>query len=326
MELIIMSLTTIITNRKRYIIDQLGSDYIDAGSYEIRYKCPFCKELGKHYDDYKLYVNYKSGFYYCQRCQAKGRITLDLLLDVESNATSAKEAMRKLLEVLSVGVYTDDADDDSEYYLIPKNKPVPNTLAYEYITNRGITPEDIDFYSIRVASIHDPPNYQGRIIIPNRVISHRWTDQYVARDYIGSKVRYLNPRNNKSHQIVFNIHRIPKYIDKLIINEGVINSIIAGTNSVATFGKYVSTTQLSKILSVKPRSIYISLDTDARELALKLCDKIVSISDAKVYLVDLPDDLDASDLGKDKYLDIVNSSKEYNSRGIYVIENYLFKH
>lgn len=119
--------------------------------------------------------------------------------------------------------------------------------------------------------------------------------------------------------------------DRLIINEGPINSIIAGRDSIATYGKFVSDIQLSMILKKKPKSVYVSLDTDARDKAEKLCSRIVSLSDAKVYLVELPevwDDekqkmkgLDASDLGKDKYEYYLSIARLYESSSMFFLEN-----
>ena len=312
----------IISYKKNYIIDQLGNEYIDAGNNEIRYECPFCKESGRKYKDHKLYINYNTGLYFCQRCQSKGRIKFNEDVVTPSNSQDFNNEITKFIKTISS---SSDDYEDNDYYLIPKNPPNNGTLAYEYIKSRGLTDDDIKFYSIRVSSLNDPRVFKGRIIIPNKVISNRWTDQYVARDYRGSKIRYLNPKNNKTHQIVFNLHRIENNPDSIIINEGVINSIIAGYNSVATYGKYVSDTQLYSILSKKPDKIYVSLDYDAIDLAEKLCYRISLLSDSKVYLVRLEDGLDASDLGRNSYLEVVNNSIEYKSPSLYELNKLFYK-
>lgn len=316
--------------RKLYVISQMGDDYIDAGHCEMRYQCPFCKELGLRNNDYKLYVNYKKGAYWCFRCESTGYITFDELSTGESNS-DASTYIEKL--ILGYGKKPEDEKDDpSDYFMIPRNIPMPDTLAWNYLISRGITPDDMSYYSIRVPSvIHDEKKFFGRIIIPNRVISHIWTDLYVARTYIDDPIRYKNPSSSKAHDLVFNLHRIKDSPKRIIINEGAINSIIAGRDSVATFGKYVSDIQLSQILSKHPQSIYVSLDTDARKLAEQLCTRIKSLSDARVFLVELPTQwnpdkqeykgLDASDLGKEVYSEYVNHSREFESSAIYSIEN-----
>lgn len=328
-------------SNKDYIISRLGDDYIDAGNYELRYQCPFCMDMGLRYDDYKFYITYakkrksnnkwtKPGTYWCHRCESTGVIEFDELLTQGSNSDAANylEAFMKTL--------TDNneyKEEESDYYMIPKKIPMPGTLAWDYLISRGISPADMSFYNIRVPSLNDESKFYGRIIIPNRIISNIWTDLYVARTYIDDPVRYKNPSSSKAHDIVFNLHRIPDNPERIILNEGAINSIIAGTDSVATYGKHVSDIQLRSILAKHPQKIYVSLDIDAENIAEQLCSRIKAISDTKVYLVELPSiwiekdrkekGLDASDLGKDRYLEYVNSAKEYTSSNIFLIEKFI---
>lgn len=328
-------------NNKDFIISRMGDDYIDAGSYELRYECPFCMDMGLRYDDYKLYITYankkkpngkwvKAGTYWCHRCESVGRIEFDELLTQGSNS-DASNYLESYIKMLNGD--DSNAEEESDYYLIPNKIPMPGTLAWDYLISRGISPADMSFYNIRVPSMfHDDSKFYGRIIIPNRIISNIWTDLYVARTYIDDPIRYKNPSSSKAHDIVFNLHRIPENPSRIIINEGAINSIIAGNDSIATYGKHVSDIQLNSILAKHPESIYVSLDTDAENVAEELCKRIKSLSDAKLYLVGLPSvwnetekkykGLDASDLGRERYLEYVNSAKEFTSSNIFLIEKY----
>ena len=71
------------------------------------------------------------------------------------------------------------------------------------------------------------------------------------------------------------------------------------------------------------------MDVDAREIAEDLCNRLVSYGDAEVYLVELPTDdkhpkgLDASDLGRQHYLEIVNSARRYTKKSIFLIEKFI---
>lgn len=317
-------------NRRNYIISVMGDDFIPADKGELRYQCPFCKEQGHRYDDYKLYVNSYTGLFWCHRCESKGRIHFDSLLVSGSNT----DVYGMLENMISSTSSNDESreDEESDYFMIPQGVPTPGTLAWDYLINRGITPVDMSFYSIRIPGIHDPKEMFNRIIIPNRVISNIWTDMYVARTYIDDKIRYRNPPASKAHDLVFNLHRIPQNPDRIILNEGAINSIIAGNDSVAAFGKHVSDIQLMSILSKNPKKIYVSLDTDARELAEELCDKIICYGNCEVYLVELPEarlpdgttkGLDASDLGRSNYLELVNSARRYTRKSIFMIEKFI---
>lgn len=316
-------------NRRNFIISMLGEDYIPADKGEIRYQCPFCKDQGHRYDDYKLYVNTWSGLFWCHRCESKGKIEFDSLLASGSNTD-----VYGMLEqwMTSINTNNEAEEEESDYFLIPQGVPIPGTLAWDYLIDRGITPVDMSFYSIRIPGLNDPREMFNRIVIPNRVISNIWTDMYVARTYVDDKIRYRNPSSSKAHDLVFNLHRIPQNPDRIILNEGAINSIIAGTDSVATFGKHVSDPQLMSILAKRPKKVYVSLDTDARELAEELCDKLISYGDCEVYLVELPEitkedgtkkGLDASDLGRSNYLELVNSARRYTRKSIFMIEKFI---
>ena len=305
-------------NNKRYIISQLGDDYHDAGGYEMRYRCPFCEDLGLRNDDYKLYINYsdkKAGIYWCHRCEATGRIHLDPLV-AKGSSTEVYNYLQNYLNDLQ-----GPTEEESDYFLIPSTPPDIGSMAFNYLISRGIGIQDMIKYNIRVSHSNDDPRFYGRIIIPNRVISNKWTDLYVARTYLGDPVRYKNPSSSKSHSLVFNLHNIPDNPDDIIINEGVINSIIAGEDSVATYGKHVSDLQIREILRKKPKSIYVSLDYDARDVAEKLCRRLYNLTEAQIYIIDLPDGKDASDLGKQDYRELMKSSIVYRKPSIYSIEN-----
>lgn len=303
-------------NLERYIVSRLGDDFIRASSTELRYKCPYCPDLGKRNNDYKFYINTTSALYNCFRCGAHGRLVLDKLL-LKGNVTDVYKDLTSLLSPDSKELF------DPDYYMLPIKRPYPGTLVWNYLNNRGIGVELIKKYDIRYYGESEITSHlRGRFVIPNRVISENWTDTYVARTYIDEIPRYKNPPRNKTHGIVFNLHNIPDNPEYIIINEGPLNSIVAGDLSVATYGKFVSNDQLSSILSKHPKNIYVSLDEDAKKYALDLCDKIVSYSDSNVYLVDLSDGKDAVDLGREEYLYRVKNSISYSSRMLYELSQY----
>ena len=183
--------------------------------------------------------------------------------------------------------------------------------------SRGFTDDDMYKYSMRLPGLTG--GFAGRVVIPNQVISHNWTDMYVARTYMNHPNRYKNPPNSRKSKILFNYHNIPDNPDVLILNEGPLNSIIAGDNSVASFGKALSHDQLDLIIKKNPKKLYVSYDTDAIHYALNTCEAVKAGSDIKVYFVELPDGKDAVDLGRSKYLDIVYNSKEFINTNMYYI-------
>lgn len=306
-------------NNLQIIIDNFGDDYVMATNHNIAYRCPFCESDGDTHTDRKLYVSYSNLKYLCFRCGRAGRVNIDDILCSNSNVC---DSILQLIQSTSSNPSQDDEDED-ELFFIPKYRPLKGSQAYEYIRSRGISDDDIEFYDIRVPSTKQPHLF-GRFIVPNQVVGKVFTDMYVARTYIGDSTRYKNSLGAKRNQIVFNLHRIPDNPPCIIINEGAINSIIAGRLSVATYGKFVSDTQLKMILAKNPQSIYVSLDTDARKYAMKVCRRIRELSPrTPVYPVELPDNKDASDLGHDLYMKYILDAHQYQDYSTYVIQNYL---
>lgn len=306
----------------RYIIGLFGDDYSieNETAGEISYHCPFCPSLGHRNDDKKLYVNTNKLVYQCFRCESKG--SLNQKISSEFNTVDIGKTFLDYINDSST-----DKEETSYFHISPVlliNEK--DSTGYKYMRDRGFTDEDIELYSMRLSGLD---NLIGRVIIPNEVISKNWTDMYVARTYIDHPNRYKNPANSKKSQILFNYHRIPDNPKYMILNEGPLNSIIAGKLSVASFGKVLSDTQLQMILDKHPEHLYVSYDTDAIEYALKVCDSVKSRSDIHVHLVELPEvvsnttgdkkGLDAVDLGRDKYYEIVFNTPEFINSKIYKI-------
>lgn len=313
-----MKSKTINHQNLQVIVDNLGDDYVTATEGNVAYHCPFCDEDGDTHTDKKLYINTNNMKYICFRCGRHG--TFKFLDRLQSNS-EVYDILEGMFDIS--GESLSEEEDDPELFYIPKHKPVEGTVAYDYITSRGITQEDIDFYDIRVSDLSQPQLY-GRFIIPNKVQGKVFTDMFVARTYLNDPTRYKNSMGAKRNKIVFNLHRIPDNPPCIIINEGAINSIVAGRLSVATYGKFVSEEQIKMILSKNPKSIYCSLDTDAYKYTMKLCKRLKQLKPhLPVYIVELPEGKDACDLGRDAYMKCVLESKEYKDYSTYVVEKFL---
>jgi len=310
----------------RFIINIFGDDYhvADRDKGEILYYCPFCKELGHHTKNRKLYVNTNKLRYICFRCGSHGSLSREISSDF--NSVDIKSVLSKLLD--------DNIKDDEEettYFPIPKDKLVDckDSLGYEYMKSRGFTDELMDKYNFRLPGLDS--NLFGRIVVPNQVISKNWSDFYIARAYDGNKIRYKNPNNSRKSELLFNYQNIPNNPEIMILNEGMLNSIIAGDNSIASFGKQLSICQRDMIISKHPNHLYVSYDTDAISQSIKVCESIKALSDIHVHLVILPEELksdgskkglDAVDLGHDKYMDIVMNTPEFINKNMFNILNW----
>ena len=290
----------------KYLITyKFGDDYVQSGD-EMLYHCPFCPEFGKRNNDRKLYVNSKNGKYHCFRCDTVGNFngkTSGLSSDI------FKESGNAINEILNF-INVDKCEElHNIYFRIPNKLLVdyPDTIPYKYMISRGFTPEMMQKYSLRAFG---DDQFVNRIVIPNRIINNNWTDFYTCRAILDTMYpRYLNSKLSNKTEIVFNIDNI-KFGEDIIVNEGCINSIIAGDNSVAILGKYASNNQILQIVSKEPRRIYISLDGDAKTNSLRLAKIFHSkLPSCEIRLVDLSDDKDAADLGRLNYLERIEDSE-----------------
>lgn len=307
------------------IYNRFGADFVGRAGDELIYLCPFCEDNGKTPDTKgHLYVNTKNYLYFCQRCGAKGYVGPSEV-EYEFDPIPTDEELYGLLE---------DAlgrDDSSErVFPIPPNLVDPQSDAGIYLSNRGITPDIVEYYSIRQGQ----GRYMDRVIVPNVVTHDPYEDTDVTDMYVGRYIReipvdseghqafpkYVNPIGaNKSH-IVFNLHRIPKG-DPIVICEGVFSAISAGKRAVAIYGKSISDRQLQMILANSPSMVYVCLDPDARREAGRLCYRLSARTSAPIFDVRLPDGHDPNSLGTDAFMGYLTSTRRFDpvERGLFGI-------
>ena len=258
---------------------------------EAIYKCPYCINVkGTPDKSGHLYVNIKTRKFSCKRCGTEGRIS-------NSNSNYSQEKDQSVEDIINMikSIGGDDSELTSTQYTIPLCKVTSMKSAYEYMRNRGFTDEDIDYYDVRVGGIFNK-NLFGRIVVPNVVYDRVYTDMYVARTYIDSGKRYMNPFGRNSSLAVFNLHRIPDNPDRLIICEGTITAMAAGHDAVALYGKHCSKTQLRKILAKNAKEIVVNLDPDAMSESDELCKSLYDLSpDTVIKQLVLPSTFDAAD-------------------------------
>lgn len=282
-----------------------GDNYITTNhDVEIRYDCPFCiKRRGKPDHDGKLYVNIVKGKYICFKCNARGRLFNERSIDISGDVYG------DILKMYNNGDSIDNDTDDPNTFFIPNIKINKGTLAYEYLISRGFTDEIIDYYDLRLG-IDD---LFGRIVIPNVIYGDRgiFTDMYSARSYINQEPKYRNPVKAVKTRSVFNLHRIDNNCDEIIILEGAITAIFAGKSGVATYGCHPSDYQIDEILSKNPKSLICAYDGDSagRNGARDLLHKVKSRGYDNLYYVNMPNGVDAADMGEEVFKEYVRKNK-----------------
>lgn len=293
-------------------IEYFGNDYQTRPSgKDIFFCCPFCWEkLGKRKTDYKLGVCVDPNSehrlqWHCFRCGSSGKLRY---------TRSVKNSLRKLGFENLIKDDTEEHEGDSNMAYLPRNPIKKGSEAYNYLINRGINDEKIEYYQLREGK----DRYAKRIIIPNKLYGMNWADMFQARDYTGKREpKYLNPMDIDKSKIVFNLHRQEKNCSQLIVCEGAITSICGGKNCVGVYGSHPSNSQLKQIIDYNPKELICCLDNDpAGQTGMKQMLKDIQMLDykGKLFYVTMPEGKDAADLGEKAFQEYVSKNKKiYNT-------------
>lgn len=253
---------------KRYVKDYS----IISNGKEISVNCHWCSP--KDYKK-KFTINSKSGLGHCWKCnetanfykfsKAYGKTTEDLgkfLLSREFSGHS------NAIEIETQIPYPED------FRFLADSRKTQNSANYfEYLYSRGLTDEDIDYYSLGYC--HYGKLY-GRVVVP--VFKDEKLVSYIARTIGDAIPKVLTPKSQPgTHGIkdyVFNLERA-KETKLLYVGEGVFDAIALGVHGICLFGKEATKKQIAEILNCKPRRIVVCLDGDAYKYSLKLASQLM---------------------------------------------------
>ena len=147
----------------------------------------------------------------------------------------------------------------------------PGTKAHEYLRSRGISDARIEYFRLGFGT----EELKNRIIIPDY---NRDGDvvYWVARTYGKHKAKYKNATAPREFQ-VFNLGRLlasGTEIDRVVICEGTISAIVAGYDAVATYGKYVTGSQITILARAAAKEYVVAFDGDAPYEAASLATRL----------------------------------------------------
>ena len=193
-------------------IKYFGSDYtLTSTNKDAMFCCPFCFEkIAKVKTDKKLGVcidpTSKDALkWHCFRCGSSGRL--------EYKRKTLYDNLKGLSSLNKLVIEEEEPDEYNMVYL-PKAPIEKGSPAYNYLINRGINDDKINYYQLRLGK----DKYSGRVIIPNKMYGENWCDVFQARDITNKKKpKYLNPAGIDKSKVVFNLHRQPKNPEELII-------------------------------------------------------------------------------------------------------------
>jgi len=254
----------------------------------------------------KLQVNIQTGKWHCWVSNQGGHNLYQLFKKVGAGYNDFKE-LNKLLG--DVSFYKKDNDTTTDDVRLPQeykslSDPFDTSLikehAIRFLRKRGITKEDIIRYNLGYCS---EGKYNNRIIIPS-YDSRGQLNYFVGRDFYSSNFKYMNPPNVAKDVIGFDLY--VNWSLPIILVEGVFDAMSVKNNSIPLFGKTILPKLYKKIVEKKVKDIFIILDSDAFDDAIRMTEKFVN-EGINVNFVKL-DGQDPNDLGYKKMITKINNS------------------
>lgn len=204
-----------------------------------------------------LAINIKKGAYHCFNGCIRGRDGLKRLLDKLNPNKNLYQLYMDTFPELYIRNYTFHTEpktvDDVKYDV----KELPSAVDNPYLMKRGITNQTILDFDIRYHVAFNSiivPIYQNGDLLGS-----------VQRN-ISTNPKYVNSKGMDRDRAVFPLDKVQVHDGKIIIVEGLFDSINAHqkgvTNTVCTFGGNVSREQ-AKILGALARTIVICPDKDS---------------------------------------------------------------
>ena len=173
--------------------------------------------------------------------------------------------------------------------------------SWVYLQNRGITKGDVIRYGIGYC---EEGLYANRVIIPS-YNSDGELNYFVGRSIYKDGMKYKNPPISKD---VIGFDLFINWKEPIILCEGVFDAITIRRNVIPLLGKFPSKTLVKRLVEKQVKQIYVALDEDARQDAIKLS-KFLMDYGISTYLLNMKDK-DPSELGFTKFWELLNSTQQ----------------
>ena len=280
----------------------LGRSKLARGGDEAVFSCPSCQHHKK-----KLTVNLLSQKFQCWVCNYKGHRAYQILKKVNAPGI----------------IFSSLKEIDSQYNFkqAPKQKVEANTLqlpkeakpltnatdimskhAFHYLSQRGITQQDIVKYNIHYS---EEGELKNMAIIPS-YDANGFLNYYVGRSF--DKNAYIKHKLASSTKDIIGFEMYINWDLPVILCEGVFDAMAIKRNVVPLFGKKISSTLMQKIIESKVEKIYLALDEDALKDAFNHAETFMGYG-KRVYLIEM-EDKDPSELGFKNFTKLLHNAVE----------------
>ena len=253
----------------------------------------------------KLQINISTGKWHCWVSNVGGRNLFQLLKKVGAT----REQFSELSEMVDDLPSYKPTEDKIESVRLPKEyKPLWNggdsivkRHALSYLYKRDITDEDILKYDIGYC---DSGLYSNRIIIPS-YDSDGKLNFFVGRNFYNGKMKYRNSTTTKD---IVGFDLFINWDEPIILCEGVFDAMAFKRNAIPLFGKTVMDTLMKKIIESRVKTLYLALDKDAIDDAVKITEQFINHG-IEVRMMNF-DEKDPSETGFQRLLYLIDRTKK----------------
>jgi len=260
---------------------------------EVRFCCPYCVDIGKPPDTkFHLYINLTYGVGYCFRCNKilKFGKKYKVICSFKTSSESYLSLRKKTVSLNK----------------IPESISLFGSKGYEYLLHKLgniYSKEEIDSfikdYNLELCVDKNYPFLYYRIMIPIYFLGELVGFQF--RTILGEDAKYitLGFKNKNPKNYLFNFDKASLQDKEVWLVEGVFDVFPLQDKAVAIFGKNLVKSQVN-LLKLVWSKVNIALDKDAYDKAVQLASNLLE-QGFQVSIVELKDDRDPCDLGKEIY-------------------------
>ena len=282
---------------KQLLESVLGRSKSARGGDEAVFTCPSCNHHKK-----KLTLNLSTQKHQCWVCGYKGHRAFKLLKVVDA-PPAAYEALKEIDKQYNFK-YNKPQHTTSGSLQLPKgvvplisSSAILSRHANHYLTQRGITQQDIVKYDIHYSEIGELKNM---VVIPS-YDSKGFLNYYVGRSF--DKNAYIKHKLASATKDIVGFEMLINWDLPVILCEGAFDAMTIKRNAIPLFGKKISPSLMKQIIQSKAKSIYLALDEDALLDAFEHAKKFISLG-KKVYLIEM-DGKDPNEMGFEKFTELL---------------------
>lgn len=289
------------------LIESVVGKGVKKSKTNYAFHCPFCNhykrklEIDTHTD--------KDGNnrWHCWVCDTKGKKLTGLFKKL--NAGQSK--LSALFELVQPGrtvsnILTNAVSnrvilpDEYKPLFIVNNRDPEYKNAFNYVTKRGLSKQDILKYRIGYCT---SGQYANMIIIPS-YNNEGQLNYFTGRSYYDTDFKHKNPDVSKD---IIGFELFINWNIPITLVEGGFDAVTVKRNVIPLFGKIVLDSLKKKIIEKRPPALYIALDRDALKKAIEIVEYFVS-NGIEVHLVEL-DGKDPNELGFLKVTNLIKKSE-----------------